>query len=223
MSEQWPVSPSAVALDLLDDQERVIAEHLLVDDPAFAAAVTEQRALSDTLEAMPALMRRPATPPPLRAPEAARSGGRRWALPSLRLALPVAGALAAAAVVVVLAVGGDDAKTPNPVQQASSTLVLKPVKGGAARAELTVTGNTVALVGRDLPPTPRGKHYEAWLARADGSMKPMGGFRVGEDGTVQAEMELNEDLSQYSYIDVSVEPNDGPPVRSGDSVLRAQL
>jgi len=223
MSEQWPVSPSAVALDLLDDQEMAIADHLLAEDPAFAAAVDAQRALAGTLDAMPALMRRPAAPPPLQAPAPVTRSRRRWSLPDLRLALPLAGAMAAAAVVLVLAFGGDNAKTPQPVQQASSTLVLKPVSGGAARAKLTVTGNNVELVGSDLPPTPAGKHYEAWLARDDGSMKPMGGFNVGDDGTAQAEMELNEDLSQYSYIDVSVEPNDGPATRSGASVLRAQL
>lgn len=224
MSEQWPVSPSAVALDLLDEQEAVIADQLLAHDPAFAAAVSEQQSLAGTLDAMPALMRRPAPAPPLRQPERRAAGGRRWSLPSLRLALPALGAVAAAAVVVVLAFGGDDAKTPQPpVQQASATVVLKPVKGGPGSAKLTVSGTKAKLVGSELPPTPDGKHYEAWLARPDGSMKPMGGFEVGKDGTVQAEMEFREDITEYTYVDVSVEPNDGPTRRTGDSVLRAQL
>jgi anti-sigma-K factor RskA len=129
----------------------------------------------------------------------------------------------AAAVALVIAFGGDDAKTPQPVPQVAATLVLKPVGGGPATAKLTVSGNRAEIVGSELPPTPEGKHYEAWLARNDGAMKPMGGFTVDDSGKVKVGMEFYEDLSEWEYVDVSIEPDGSPPSHSGNSVLRAQL
>lgn len=143
-------------------------------------------------------------------------------MPSFRSMGVLAGAIAAVALAVVVVSGNND---PSPApQQASATVVLKPITGGGpARAKLTVTGSSAKLVGSNLPPTPAGKHYEAWLARNDGQMTPMGGFKVDQSGSVKAGMPFNEDLSQFDYIDVSVEPDGGPTQHSGNSVLRAPL
>ncbi|MEI2701684.1 MAG: anti-sigma factor [Baekduia sp.] len=225
MSARWPVSPSAVALDLLDDDERAVADRLLADDAGFAAAVAEQRELGGALSAMPSTIRTPEPPPPLR-PEPTRAhvgrAGARGLLRLPRFTLPALATVAAAAVLaVVLISGGDEAPvTPAPVK---ATVTLKPIGEVTGTATIKIDGDRAKLTGAGLPPSAEGKHYEAWLARADGSMKPMGEFRVGDDGTVEAGMPFKEDLSEFTYVDVSVEPDGGPPTHSGTSVLRADL
>ena len=94
--------------------------------------------------------------------------------------------------------------------------------GGARLVGFTLT-NGASLVGRALPPSASGQHYEAWLADGKGGMVPMGGFRVAADGSVRAGMVINEDLSRYAYVDVSVERDGAPPRHAGGSILRADL
>lgn len=223
MTDRWPVSPSAVALGLVDDDERAVAESLVQSDPDFAAAVERQRDLGGMLAAMPSTVRQPESPPPLRpvtttAPVAARRGWLR--LP--RFTLPALAAVAAAAVlaVVVTSDSDDGPVTPAPV---AATVNLQPIGDVPGTAKITIEGAKARLVGSGLPPSADGQHYEAWLARKDGSMKSMGEFTVAKDGTVEAGMPFKENLSDYAFVDVSVEPDDGPPTHSGKSVFRADL
>lgn len=215
----WPVSPSAMALDLLEGDELAVAQQLMESAPDFAAAVEQQRGLTGLLDAMPAETRRPEPAPALAAPAGkAPRERRRW----LRWPVlgPLAAGLAAAAVVVALVLPGSDSDVISPD---SRTLVFQPVGDVPGTAKLTVEGDEMELEGDGLPPSASGQHYEAWLAAADGTMKPLGGFRVSPDGSVNAGMELHEDLSKFDYIDVSVETDPEPTTHSGKSVLRVQL
>lgn len=214
----WPVSPSAVALDMLADDERIVAEQLIENDPIFAAAVEEQRGLTGLLSAMPAEMRRPEPAPAMRTAQVhAPRERRRWL--RWQVLSPLAAGLAAAGIALAFVIGGGS----EPAAPGSTTLVFQPVGQVPGMAKLTVEGDRMELVGNGLPPSAQGQHYEAWLAAADGHMKPLGGFRVSADGSVRAGMELHDDLSQYDFIDVSVESAPNPTTHSGKSVLRVQL
>lgn len=136
----------------------------------------------------------------------------------------VVAALAIAAVVIALGVFAVVALTDD-----SSTVVesaaLAPLDDGAGlgRAEVVVDGDRRELrVQTSGLPRRDGDYYELWLLDDDvtqlvslGVLDPdrPGSFRV-PDGL---------DLSRLRVVDVSVEPLDGVPTHSGDSVLRGTL
>jgi anti-sigma-K factor RskA len=214
----WPVRPAAVALDVLDDHERRLAERLLVDDPTFRAEVDRLRVATTGLRELDRTAWEPVPPPPLPAVGARRRGPASVG-PRRRLAGAVA-VLAVAAVAVVLAVrGGGDAPVPAP----STTLALRALPGVPGRASLKIAGADVRLRGSGLPPSGAHDYYEAWLADARGRMVSMGTFRVGRDGRVDVHMAVAVDLARYALVDVSREPDDGDPGHSDTSVLRAKL
>ncbi len=236
----WPIRPAAVALDLLDGDERAVAERLMVDDPSFRAEVERLRATANGLGGLEAEIWRPEPPPALNVDRAAAArelpgpgaavadtpSGRssdphRWrarlrrppavlALAATLLALVVAGVLLAR-------VGSDDAASP------STTLALRPLPGVRGEARLTIAGADAQLRGSGLRPSGAHDYYEAWLADARGRMISMGSFRVGRDGQVDAHMPVAVDVSRYQLVDVSLEPDDGDPAHSQRSVLRARL
>jgi anti-sigma-K factor RskA len=229
-THSWSIRPAAVALDLLDGDERAVAERLMVDDPSFRAEVERLRATAHGLGELEAELWRPEPPPALdvdreasaerplaRAPRDHpwRSRLRRppavLALAATLLALVVAG--------VLLARSGSDDAAPPP----STTLALRPLPGARGEARLTIAGADAELRGSGLRPSGAHDYYEAWLADARGRMISMGSFRVGRDGRVDAHMPVAVDVSRYQLVDVSLEPDDGDPAHSQRSVLRARL
>ncbi len=135
--------------------------------------------------------------------------------------LMAVGATAAAAVaVVVVATVDPPSEDVVPVAEAS----LRPV-GGADVAP--VTGQFVLVDGSprlvldlsDLPATSDGFH-EVWLLDPDeGRMVSLGPARP--DGTYALPDGVAVD--DYPAVDVSVEPHDGDPTHSGDSLLRGSV
>jgi anti-sigma-K factor RskA len=225
-SGPWPVEPAAVALDLLDPDELPIAEALLRDDPAFASEVERLRNTTERLAAMDPLAW---SPPPAPALDIARATGRPKTVPPRpswrprwRLAFGSAVALAAVvAGVIVLSGIGSPSDPPPP---AATALLLRPVAGGEGAAELVVHASGEAeLQASGLRPNGTHEHYEAWLADRGGRMVPMGSFRIGADGKADVHMTVDADLANFAFVDVSVEPDDGPPTHSGTSVLRGLL
>ena len=222
----WPVEPAAVALDLLEPDERPIAEALLRDDPAFAAEVERLRHTAERLAGIDTLAW---SPPPAPALDLARATGRPKAVaprrsrrPRWRLAFGSALALAAvvAGVVVLSGTGGRS----DPPPPAATALLLRPVAGGGGAAELVVHASGDAeLQASGLRPNGTHEHYEAWLADRGGRMVPMGSFRIGADGKADVHMTVDADLADFAFVDISVEPDDGPPTHSGTSVLRGRL
>jgi anti-sigma-K factor RskA len=223
----WPVDPAAVALDLLESDEVPIADALLRDDPGFAAEVERLR---NTTERLPALDTLAWSPPPAPALDVARATGRpprtvaapRSRRPRWRLAFGSAVALAAVVAGVIVLSGAGSPSDPAP--PAVTALTLRPVAGAGGGGEIVVHASGDAeLQASGLRPNGTHEHYEAWLADRGGRMVPMGSFRVGADGKAEVHMTVDADLATFAFVDVSVEPDGGPPTHSGASILRARL
>lgn len=137
----------------------------------------------------------------------------------------LAGLAAAAAVVAVVGIGAmlalRPSGSPEPVVLGEATLTA--VGGGPAGGHAAVhrTGVTTELVLQlDDVVAPPGSELEVWLLRPDvTAMRSLG--TVAEGGTYPVPEDV--DLGDLSVVDVSVEPLDGDPSHSGDSVLRGRL
>lgn len=221
---RWPVTPAAVALDLLDADEQPVAARLVADDPAFRAEVERLHATTAALTGLDGGLWHLEPPPAL--PRGDASGAPAADAPAPRrprAALAFAATVAAALIVAVLVLrGGDDDPIPAPPP---TTRALRPLAGVAGRAELTLNGagTEAELRGAGLRPSGARDYYEAWLADDRGRMVSMGTFRVGRDRRVDVHMEVAVDVSRYALVDVSLEPDDGDPAHSERSVLRGRL
>jgi anti-sigma-K factor RskA len=81
-------------------------------------------------------------------------------------------------------------------------------------------GSRVVQVDLDAPALDDG-YYELWLIdSAVVGMVPLG---MVQPGTQEFELPPDLDLTQFPIVDVSVEPLDGVPTHSGDSVARGEL
>jgi anti-sigma-K factor RskA len=231
MSARWPVSPAAVALDAVEPGQEALAARLLATDPEFRAEVERARGAAAVLAALDPEAWAAQEPPPLRLgavtpaePELREVGAPPS--PRRRRRLAPAGGIAAALAVVAVAVvlltrGGDDGVPAPP----PTTLALRALPGASGRAELKLNGAGTEAELRTAGLRPSGAHdyYEAWLADDRGHMVSMGTFRVGTGGRADVHMEVVVDVSRYALVDVSLEPDDGNPQHSGDSVLRGRL
>jgi hypothetical protein len=134
---------------------------------------------------------------------------------------------AAAAVVVVVLLGagllvrtqlGEDPATP-PV----ATVQLLP-EGSIPDASGVVTmtdgdEQTMTVSTTQLPPAPAGTFYEVWLLQPDtGQMLAVGVLPDSGETSFDLPAEL---VANYQAVDVSLQPDDGGILHSGDSVLRA--
>lgn len=163
----------------------------------------------------------------------ATSGAEVVALPQRRAGrwttswLVAAAAVGVIAGVGVTAVGGaivgDDGPpvaAPAPVV-AQAALVPLPSKQGSGNAEIvqTPTGPELVVDVSDL--SAGDGFYEVWL------IDPKTFEMVGLGALTQNEGRFpipdGLDLSQYRVVDVSIEPYDGDPVHSRDSVVRGEL
>ena len=92
-----------------------------------------------------------------------------------------------------------------------------------ARAEVVQgdAGTSVVVDATGLPPA-GDADYEVWLLDpSDGRLQSLGVLRA--DGTADLPVPDGVALETYTAVDVSVEPRDGDPGHSGDSVLRGAL
>lgn len=131
---------------------------------------------------------------------------------------------AAAAVVLVLGIvaltvsGGDD---PDGDLVATGTLEAL-ADGFGGDVELVDVDGRLGLdldLG-ELPETTDG-YYELWLIKdlETGEMQSLGPI----DGSGRVDLPRGLDPAQYATVDISVEPLDGVPTHSGQSVLRGVL
>lgn len=108
---------------------------------------------------------------------------------------------------------------PAPRAQASTSGKLKPLSaasGATGRARLN--GRNLSLTVSGLP-KPAGT-YEVWLYNNEIDAVPVASLGSGS-ATVTATVPASQ--AAYRYLDVSLEPADGNPNHSGQSVLRAPL
>ena len=142
----------------------------------------------------------------------AMSRSRRW-----RRAGVAAIAGAAAVTIAVVVVVDDD----EPDVQVLSAVDLEPVVGsGSGHAELLSVDDSLQLrletEGLD---TPDG-YFEVWLIDPTVTqLVSLGPLRA--DG--EYDVPPGVDAAAFPVVDVSVEPVDGDPAHSGESVLRGQL
>lgn len=153
---------------------------------------------------------------------AARRARRRW----------LVAAAVAASLVVGLAVGaavtGGGAGGPAPGAPGPGTTVaaaqLDPFGDRDSRGEATlrdVDGQMDLTVQLTAPPADvEGGFYEVWLLSADAGALSLGTLE-GASGTYV--VPAGVDLAEYDTVDVSLEPFDGDPAHSSDSVARGTL
>jgi hypothetical protein len=164
------------------------------------------------------------TPVPEPAPEATVLPFRSRRRPLLLVAAAaVAGAVIGAGAVAVLDRSNDGAGNDRDVSEVTA-VALDPLPGNEAsgRAEVIVRedGSRVVQVDLDAPALDDG-YYELWLIdSAVVGMVPLG---MVQPGTQEFELPPDLDLTQFPIVDVSVEPLDGVPTHSGDSVARGEL
>jgi hypothetical protein len=158
---------------------------------------------------------RPVGPAPAPALATVMPLRRRRARMLLAVAAALVGAVVGAGTVVL--VQRDDGGT-----QVAAT-ALDPLSGhsGSGRAEVVERNGQRVLEVRLSAPALRDGYYEVWLAeRTLKGMVPLG---VAQPGTLAFEIPNGLDLAQYPVVDVSIEPLDGDPGHSSDSLLRGTL
>jgi anti-sigma-K factor RskA len=144
---------------------------------------------------------------------------RRW---SWRLALPAftVGAAAAAAVfAIALALdSGSSPGAPDAVAEVAGTPEFAGVRGEARLYGSAQPGGVVRLDLVDVPAAPDGSHYEVWVLRpsAGEAMEAVGVF---DSSGSEVELELGlPGAGDYAAVDISLEPDAGPPEHSGTSL-----
>jgi hypothetical protein len=95
---------------------------------------------------------------------------------------------------------------------------LAALPGGRGEGRLVVTDEGATITLRGLP-EPDGA-YHVWLYDSVVDAKSLGTIT---EGSGKLEVQLPADARRYVFLDVSLEPADGNPNHSGDSVLRAPL
>jgi hypothetical protein len=144
---------------------------------------------------------------------------------------PAAWMLATAAALVGLVVGvgatllgapGDEDKRP---VVASTTLVVLADDSPGGDAEIRGSGST-RFLELDVPglSTDTDGFYEVWLLDEDAKRLVSIGLLDPSQGA-RATFPIPEDLdvAEFPVVDVSVEPADGDPAHSGDSIVRGTL
>ncbi len=181
---------------------------------------------------------RPAADPPDRlraqtlaavAVDAAAARGRAPAVAASRPRWPLAAAAAAVAaiagVAALAAAPSSDARPPRAVD-------LVAADGGAARGVAHLQrgplGIGIRLVLEDVPAPPAGHFYECWyLAPPAGpgatARVSAGTFRTPASGRALVQMVTAADPARYPVIEITLEPDDGDPARTGPVVLRSRL
>lgn len=135
----------------------------------------------------------------------------------------VLAAAAAVALVVGLGIGITAWLRPAVTQLASATLDALPDHAGAegsAAVDERADGSRVLTLTLESPSSTRG-YREVWLMTEDASGLISLGLLDGDRGDFA--IPQNVDLERYQLVDVSVEPTDGDPAHSGDSIVRGQL
>jgi anti-sigma-K factor RskA len=221
---------AAYLLGELEGAELAEFERRLRDDLELRSEVDALRPVVTRLESLPEGAWTSPEPPPLThpadttdgqgAPDRQRPARRRWT----PLRLGFAGAAAGVAILVAgIAIGGSvfgDADEDGPT--GAGSIALAPLEGGDGSGELTVDRDDpsdAVLEVNGLAPND-GDYYEAWLLGERGLVS-LGSFTVDSSGSASVPLRVPVDPARYDDFDVSLEPDDGDPAHSSDSVLRS--
>lgn len=200
-----PVAPPAGVWD------RIAAE---LDEPSATGA-----APTSASDASAASLEAPAsTGAPVTSIDVARRGRRRFGAGALVAASLASAAVAASIAVLVVTQLGSDPRSTNVAQ---ATLDPLATTVGAARAEVVERdGQRLLVVDVDELPEVDG-YLDVWLLDPDAQQ--MVSLGVMDASTTQLALPGGLDLDAFPIVDVSVEPFDGDPTHSGDSLWRGAL
>jgi hypothetical protein len=161
-----------------------------------------------------------------------RTSRRRSWLP---IVLPILVVLAVIAVIVAAGSGnGGDEQKSKPAAQAPPTeqpntntgptpkskpkpKTIRLTSFGSATGTASIDGDRLTMTLKNLPPADGGT-YTVWLYNSIIDAKKIGTVTNGK-----VEVKLPAGADKYRYVDVSLEPPDGNPNHSGQSVLRVPL
>jgi anti-sigma-K factor RskA len=208
----------------LDAEARADFEAAIARDPELAAEVERLRPVVARLHSLDVAAWEPvgAVPPPPAVAAVPRPRPRWWQRSLVLRPLPAA---ALASVLLALGIaagllleGGADAP-------GGRVIALAPVAplGGQAAGTARLAADRAAVHLTGLPPSAEGEFYELWLLNAPDDLVSLGSFSVPVSGEVDVSVPVPGDASGFGAIDVSLEPADGDPAHSKQSVLRAPL
>jgi hypothetical protein len=210
-------SVDAVAVPQLAAPGPPVAPPPAVWEAIAAATGVSATPRPDVVAAPPpvAAVPEPAPPPPERDADVLPFRSRRRPLLLVAAALVAGGVVGAGAVAVVQS--GDDGQ---PVTSVALDPLAENDASGRAEVVARDDGSRVVEVELDAPALEDG-YYEIWLIdREVVGMVPLG---VVRPGTTVFELPADLDLGEFPLVDVSVEPLDGDPTHSGNSVARGEL
>jgi anti-sigma-K factor RskA len=147
---------------------------------------------------------------------ARRSGWRRTA--PLTAAAAILGIVVGAGGVLLLS---DDSEPPTAAVTALARLEPLPERAGTGTASLRGSGSSRVLEVDVHGLTRADGFYEVWLLDADAKRLVSLGLLEGSRGSFPLPAAV--DVGDFPVVDVSIEPVDGDPAHSGDSVVRGQL
>lgn len=200
---------------------RAEAERRMREDEAFRREVERLRPVVRRLESLPAEAWAPLAPPPLDIlPEPAPVARRRprWLRPVAAGA--IACALLGAGVGAGLLIGSRGGGEPEGPALALRPLGAEPASAGGTARVVGRGGAALRLQVHGLRPSGKGRVYELWLMDDAVRLVALATFRVPASGAATVQVPLAIAPARYRYFDVSLEPLDGDPGHSGDSVLR---
>lgn len=206
--------PALLRGELSDEQEQAIFAALDAS-PALRRELNELSETSELVETHAAELENEASQRETAAQIAPTPQPKAWTRHRLITGIGAATIAAAAAIAIIIAVG-----PRNEQQPVTSAVSLTTVDEGTAQGTAHTdnqSGHEVLIIeANELAPPPSGYYYEAWmLSSADGV--PISAGVMTESG---GEWVLPNLSSDYTIVDVSVEPIDGGPEHSGISVMR---
>lgn len=204
------VTPAAPPAGLWD---RIAPE---LDEPS--ATLAPQAPVGDATGAAPETAADVPAGAPVTSIDVARRRRRRFSAGALVAASLASAAVAASIAVVVVTQLGSEPRSTN---VAAATLDPLATTVGTARAEVVERdGQRLLVVDVDELPEVDG-YLDVWLLDADAQQ--MVSLGVMDASTTQLALPGGLDLDAFPIVDVSVEPFDGDPTHSGDSLWRGAL
>ena len=175
----------------------------------------------------------PEPPPELEDRSISRAGvlikkEKRGLWPRVSLVLTPAFGLAAVLLAVLLIADNGPGSSQSPLARPSGQFMQEIRLTGAGEADLSLThfrqdNYRLTLTDTDqLPPLTEGHHYELWLKGEDGLVSA-GNFRYVEREDFPIDFNVGVDPSDYKSVEITEEPDDGDPEKSGDSVCEGQF
>ncbi len=140
----------------------------------------------------------------------------RWALVAAVAAIVAAVAVSAS---LLAGRGGAGASAP-----ATRLILLTPVgarfRQASGTARIRADGRMLLSVS-GLPASGGDRFYEAWAGASALDAVSVGSFSVGRSGHATVVLPMPFGPAGPTFVDISLEPRDGDPASSGDSVLRS--